>query len=370
MIKFDPHRKSLLILICLLLAGCGRSPERPLDRTPLVPAEKLKETDILPYSTGQITSGRNYVYCATFQIAWEEMQNVLASGPLTLKDDPEMAVMLNRNPFDRSNLSEESYLAMGGRTDQGIVKKIRQAMADKFPDATLSVPDASAETVLYAYAYLSKSAKFKEAFDRLKKPLKFRSAEMSAEVAAFGVESFEKSSPRGRTLCKQMSILDYQSDDGFIISLNTTSEVDQIILAKLKPEASLQATIDAVEGRIKNSTIPEYEREPQMSERLIIPVISFGVERIYHELTGKTLQNRGLESYPIVEARQGIRFHLDEWGAKLESSSSEAKKTEMSQKPRHFVFDKPFLIYFKEKSAKAPYFALWIETSELLQKVP
>jgi hypothetical protein len=359
-----------VILASLLLGGCGRNRERPLDRTPLIPAEKLKETDVLPYAAAQITPGRNYVYCATFQIAWEEMQTTLSSGPIKLKDEPEMAVMLNQNPFDRANLSAESYLAMGGRIDQGIVKKIRQTMTDKFPDATLTVPEPTKDAELYAYAYLAKSAQFKEAFDRLDEPLRFRSAENTVKVAAFGTESFNELSPRGRSLCKQVSILDYQNDDDFIISLNTTSKVDQIIVAKIKPEASLQATIDAVEERIKNSTVPEYEQEPQMGECLMIPVISFGVERTYRELAGIFLLNKGWEQYFIAEPRQGIRFRLDEWGAKLESSGSlEGCKCEKPLKLRRLIFDKPFLIYFKEKSKTTPYFAIWSETPDILEQV-
>lgn len=359
----------LFVLAGLLLGGCGKNSESPRDPVPLTPAEKLKDTDILPYAAAPITPGRNYVYCATFQIAWEELQTTLASGPIKLKDDPELAVLLNQNPFDRSNLSAESYLAMGGRVDQGIVKKIRQAMANKFPEATLTVPDpTTADTVFYVYAYLAKTAKFKEAFDRLDNPLRFQCAEGIVKVSAFGTEKFDEASPRDEALCKQMSILDYQSDEDFVISLNTTSEVDQIILAKIKPEASLQATIDAVEKRIKNSTISEYDRMPQMAECLMVPVISFGAERKYHEIIGKQLLNPGLEGYYIAEARQGIRFHLDERGAKLESSSTieVAKSADKIEKLRRFVFDKPFLIYFKEKSKPTPYFAIWIESPERL----
>jgi hypothetical protein len=362
------YRVGFFVLFCLFLGGCGGSGERPLDRSPLLPAEKLKETDILPYAASPITPGRNYVYCATFQIAWEELQKALASGPLQLQDDPEMAVLLNRNPFDRANLSAESFLAMAGRTDQGIVKKIRQAMADRFPDAALTVPEPDAAIELCAYSYLAKSANFREAFDRLRKPLSFQTAEKTVEVAAFGVDQFEEASPRGEALCKQMSILDYQSDDDFIITLNTKSEVDQIVMAKVKPEASLQATIEAVEGRIKHSSLPDYEQEPQMNECLMIPVISIGVERVYQELTGKPLQNPSLKDLSIGEARQGIRFRLDEWGAKLESSSMVPVESAKPEKPRRFVFDKPFLIYFKEKAKAAPYFAIWVETPELLQR--
>ena len=39
------------------------------------------------------------------------------------------------------------------------------------------------------------------------------------------------------------------------------------------------------------------------------------------------------------------------------------------QPPRHFVFDKSFLLYLKQKDSDAPYFAMWIETAEVLEKL-
>jgi hypothetical protein len=365
------HRRRLGILVLFaFLAGCGRSSERPADRTPLVPAEKLADTDVLPYSQGAITAGRNYVYCSTFQIAWEEMQKTLSGGPIQLTDDPELADLLNRNPFDRKNLAEKSYLAMGGKIEQGVVDQIRSAMKNNFPDSTMDVPPASEKEGLYLFSYLSKSAQFKEVFDRLETPLTFHSGGKTAEVIAFGVKGFEVSSDRDRALCRQMTVLDYQSNDDFVISLNSTSEVDQIILAKIKPESTLQATIESVETRIKNSTLEEYEREPFIGECLMVPVIALGVERTYCEILGKRLRNTGWEAYYITGALQGIRFRLDEFGAKLESTSTVACKSAMPSEPRQFIFDKPFLLYVKEKSATAPYFAMWIETPELLQKSP
>jgi hypothetical protein len=351
-----------------LICGCGEKTSRPPDYSPLTPAEKFADTDILPHAQGAITSGRNYVYCATFQIVWEEIQNTVSGNPIKLAGDPELALILNQTPFDQSNLSEGSYLAMAGTTDQKIVETIRKVIYKKFPDATFNIPDPPGGNAFYAYAYLSKSTRFKNAFDRLKTPLKFASSKTAAEVKAFGVERFEESPSRENALCQQVSILDYQSDDDFILSLNTISKIDHIVLAKIQPEATLQATIEAVENRIKNSKLGDDERNPQQGECLKVPVVAFAAERDYSELTGKSLLNQGMEPLYIAEARQGVRFKLDEFGAKLESGSSVQTDSAKPFKPRHFVFDKPFLIYLKERSDTAPYLAIWIETPELLQK--
>ena len=35
---------------------------------------------------------------------------------------------------------------------------------------------------------------------------------------------------------------------------------------------------------------------------------------------------------------------------------------------KRIVFDKPFLLYLKERESDTPYFAVWIETAEVLEK--
>jgi serine protease inhibitor len=100
---------------------------------------------------------------------------------------------------------------------------------------------------------------------------------------------------------------------------------------------------------------------------LVVPIVSVGFERRYTELIDRDVQNRGWEGYDVAEARQGIRFRLDEYGARLESDSSLGFKSSISAQPRKLVFDRPFLIYLKEQSSHRPYFALWVETPEVLE---
>ena len=41
----------------------------------------------------------------------------------------------------------------------------------------------------------------------------------------------------------------------------------------------------------------------------------------------------------------------------------------MSQfwEPRRLAFDRPFLLYLKERESDVPYFAMWIENEEVLE---
>jgi len=107
----------------------------------------------------------------------------------------------------------------------------------------------------------------------------------------------------------------------------------------------------------------------QLDESLIVPVVSLNVRRKYTELIDRHLKSEGHTDLYVTEASQGIRFRLDEAGAKLSSEAEFAIGAE-SEGPRHFVFDKPFLLHLNQKDSNAPYFAIWIETAEVLEKAP
>src|ERR1700733_7940425 len=87
-----------LIVIPAIVAGCNRPPSA--DPPPLVDAGTLKQTEVLPYTQGVLRPDKNYVYCATFQIAWDQMQELLV-GKFELEGDPPLAVALDREHFDK-----------------------------------------------------------------------------------------------------------------------------------------------------------------------------------------------------------------------------------------------------------------------------
>jgi len=364
------------VVLCWLVgAGCtdpskpASGPGQSQDFGELVAATALAETDILPHAEGTITPGKNCVYCGTFQLAWNEMWDTLVKGPILLEGDPPMVELLNRRDFQASDLADDCYLAAAGSVKDGIVERLRQELKERFPNADMEVPDAEEETLIYAYAYLEKTLPFRAAFDRLEEPLRFPKGDNAAPVAAFGTKSFTMNCRRDEILEEQMTVLSYTSDDEFVLRLNSTSTNDEMILAKIPPKETLAETIADARQRIERGGVEEYRQTLQPDESLIIPVVSLNVHRRYTELIDRHLKNEGLNLLYVNEASQGIRFRLDETGAKLSSEAEFAIGAELEQ-PRHFVFDKPFLLYLKEKDSNAPYFAIWIETAEVLEKAP
>jgi hypothetical protein len=97
-------------------------------------------------------------------------------------------------------------------------------------------------------------------------------------------------------------------------------------------------------------------------------LIATFVERNYSELLGIPIANAAA-SLPLGAARQYVKFQLDESGARLESEGRAAVVSlddREPDRPRRFLFDRPFLLALQEPDSEAPYFLLWIANAELL----
>jgi hypothetical protein len=372
-----PGRTRWLALVVLLALsasapGCRQDSTEPLPPSKPVAAEQLRQTDVLPHLEGSITAGRNYVFCATFQLAWNQSQDKIFGEPIRLAGSPRMAKdLLLGSKLTEAILPPGSYLVRAGLVKDGVVGKIREEMERRFPNATLDVPDHVDDQWAIAYAYLERTLSFREAFDRLKEPLVFQSKQGPVKVACFGVRNFVERSDRDRALGQQVSVLADAGDDDFVLRLNTISEDDEMILAKVKPEQTLGATLALVRERIKRRDgLHDYSPTClTLRESLVVPVVDLNVQRKYSELEGRFLTNPKWSKIYLATAEQGIRFRLDENGARLESTAVLVTESLARQRPAQYIFDKPFLLYLKRKSSDQPYLAMWIETPELLKEV-
>ncbi len=65
---------------------------------------------------------------------------------------------------------------------------------------------------------------------------------------------------------------------------------------------------------------------------------------------------------------EDVRFQLNEYGARLSVLTEMGAELAYDDHPppRHFVFDKPFLILLEKSSSSRPYFALWVGNPTLL----
>ena len=333
-------------------------------------AETFQATDVLPHALDPIKPGRNYVYCATFQRAWDDFRGLVSGAPL-LQGRPSVAAGLNGSAFPRSSLSPASYVARAGLVSGHIRDKIIAEMSEKFPGVRPSLGDASAPNDLMVYAFLQKNLPFEVRFDHVSEPLLFHGAGGDAKVSSFGFKELASASSDTAKLTDQVDVLHYQSDDEFVLRLRPKS--DEIVLAKIRPGATLGDTLRAVQELI--GTPPKEIHRPRLEEKekLLIPRLGFNILRRYGELIDRNLENPGKEAWRIREAKQAVRFLLNEYGARLESevvlsADSNGHDTSPPPLPRNFVLDRPFLLYLKERTAEQPYLVIWVSNPELMER--
>lgn len=326
-------------------------------------AGRLAATKVSPHLDAPIASRESVIWCSTFQMAWNELSD-LVGGDVHFSGEPPMVAAMNRREVTKADLDEASYVAMAGFIRDGIVERIRDALQAKFHGAATprllgSLPASRPQDIL-AYAYLFKNLQFAVPFEDIPGGMRFE----GIEVAAFGRER-GKAPTRG--MLEQVLVHDYKDPDDFVIELKSKSHGDRIVLAKVQPGATLSATVDAVTARLSAQPRPA-----DAPPHLIVPKLNFDVVRRYDEIVGKRLVTDNpdiAKDLYVLEAMQDIRFQMDEKGVRLRSEANMSIGCAVSA-PRvtPMVFDKPFLIMLTRSDARRPYFAMWVANAELLVK--
>lgn len=355
---------ALLILMAVLIMGnsIARAEDKPMD------SKDLKSTTITAQMEESIKSGRNLIFCSTFQLAWNELTGKIIKGDLHMVKEPPLVAILNkmRKIITGKDLSEKSYLAMVGFGRDNIVGKINQALTRKFGKEAWLVKEKLNLDDILAYSFLMKNLKFKVMFDDSPAGMSFRPETGAGMVKAFGIKSFDAKDEKMQKLSKQVDVLYYDGGKGeFAVRLNSESDGDELVLARINPGENLMKTYQKAAGLSVNKA-----GKLVQNDILWIPEINFFIEHSYQELLNKKLLNKGFGDYFISKALQTTKFKLDKTGAYLKSKAV-IVVTRSAARPRNvrrFIFNQPFLLYMKEKNAKNPYFVMWIDNPEVLVK--
>jgi len=329
-------------------------------------ADRLQATAITPHLEAPIEPGRSVLWCMTFQLVWNEVC-ALVGGDIHFDEELPMVAILNNRSATKDDLDEASYVALAGFVRDGIYAEIPKALERKFKGAARPrlLPNpavAPRPQDIVAYAYLFKNLEFPTRFERLDEPLDFG----GTRVSCFGIGREYKSDHH--RLYPQVRILYYEGPDDFAVELLTKSAGDRVILAKRRPGATLLDTVAATEQQAAAS-------EPIQAvtgDVLIVPKFNFDLTRSYSELIGRSLVVKNpavAKDLVLLAAVQNIRFQMDEKGVRLRSEAHMqfgCAAPEHPQPEHVMIFDKPFLVVLKREGANAPYFALWMDNSELL----
>lgn len=313
---------------------------------------EYNRTKITPITEIEINNNENLIYCSSFKIAWDRLNN-LFEKPLKLDTNINWVNILNKTPKD-SSVDDKYLTAMAGFGKTDIVQKINSELNKKFgvsyqPNFELMEDD------ILSFSYLRKDIRFSARLDIIYPKMIFNNKD---KVSQFGLEhSFHK--------YRSILIHNYRNKDDFIIELKATNKNEGVYLAKIKPGESLKATYDNVFKRINLKETDTLER----FDKLFIPYIKYDIKKEYYELYGRTFEKDSVEKYTTKRAIQIIDFDLNKNGISIKSLveiTEEAVAEDV--KSREYIFDKPFLIILKEKDKQSPYFLMWVGNSELMIK--
>lgn len=364
--------------------GRNHSPQSQPARAMSSAAAKT-DTTISAHLGERIEPGRNVIWCGAFQLAWNEAIRHVGEV-LRLKGEPPLATELNRQEFTREWVDEANCVAIADTLGNNVYDRIERELRAKASaaDARQYRPDHSYAVRpqdIVAYAYLQADLEFASPFENLDDRLVFQ----GVGVRAFGIGPDRKA---GRErLYTQVWVHDYNGPDDFIVELDSRLKGHRLILARVMPEDTLRATIQAVEARL---TTPPATRDlakltVEQAEQvglhvaapgdvLIIPKMTFALRRVYDELIDRRLltDKPGIaQDLRVLDAVQDILFEMDEEGVKLRSAAQMSLGCAAAAPlpaGRLMVFDGPFLVMLQRNDAPTPYFAAWIGNPQLLQK--
>jgi len=332
---------------------------RPLDLSndiPLVDSTSLNRTIITAHLKEPIPQGKNVLYCASFQFAWNVLCDDVIGEEVRLTEEPAWVPTLNERLVTEDAISEDTYVAMAGFGKDGILNDINTALKQKFGNDAPVVQENLMPETIFAYAYLMKDLSFKTPFESLDEPLYFQ----NRPVAAFGIKEAHRVTQKQQKRAEQVKVLynDFETES-CIIQLETKSVGNELILAKITPKATLLDTLNEVIALTGNSAPHSFP-----SATLCIPKFNFNLRHAYTVLHEKYLLNPGFTTYFIEKTEQDIRFRMDEKGVMLRSQARMIANSSMSA--HHFIFNRPFLVIMRKQGAERPYFALWVDNPELL----
>lgn len=339
-------------------------------------SSSLKQTSFMPTLDSPYPKNKNVIWCSSFQLAWNRMKDDVIGAPVEVVGAEGLAARLNTAGQSEADMESDSFYAAAGRVKDGIISKIQKEMTVKFPSH--SVPDfsdiAGIPDGILAYSYLTANVPFKYPFRQVREGFAFTDSKgIETDVGAFGVWGYNSVYDKMR---EQVEILYYHEDrdttdndlrkKGFAVDLCRHSEPYQVVAAVVEPKDSLAQTLDYIRGQIADSRQKvNYGQTSSLDniDILMVPEMFWEIEHDFDELLGKIVANAN-PAMPIIEAKQVIKFKLDRCGAMLESEAT----IKAAAIPRYFRFNRPFLVYVKKRDCEQPFFVMWVDNTELLNR--
>lgn len=303
----------------------------------------------------------NTAWCGTFNLIWNDLKNDLAKQDIVFTPQKEIVENLNKETFNTSHLSENSYYKVYGTPSLELKAEIEKAIKKKFNETSDILDDFdwnhNSPEDYFLYCMLKKEFEFPKVFMELENG-KFGDYE---NVQYFGIDGSSDEEVRN-----QVEVLYYHSKEDFAIKLITKTDDEVIITRGNKEDTFGDMYAEMIRESENYDGIYEFSEE----DRLQIPNLKFDLKEEIKEVENQPFLFSNGNEYVIEKALQTIQFELDKKGGKIKSEAGMMMKETaaiMPQEPREFIVDDTFTIFLKEQGKELPYFAAKISDISQVQ---
>lgn len=351
---------SLVLIGTLLLTGCSNVGQNSnlKNNENYGGISTMKDGKITTVATLKDKLKDDSIWCATFQLIWNDMKNEVVKQDVVFSNQPEIVDNLNKESFTEDMISDEYYYKTYGSATVALRDEIKKAIKEKFNETSdildsFSWDEAESTTTdfrrYFFYTMLKREFEFPKVFTKLDNG-KF--GKTLDDVRYFGIDSSTSSD-----VYNQVEVLYYNSEDDFAVVLHTKNN-DEVVLCK----SPVGETFEEIYANMKEKA-QKYEGNQRFTQydELKVPYISFDEEREYTELANQPFLTADGETAEIEKALQTIKFELDEKGGRIKSEAGMSMKV-TSMAPidtpeyRYFYLDDTFAMFLKEESKDVPYF--------------
>jgi hypothetical protein len=371
----------LLGMICLSFWGCSE-PSQPATTPPSVPTKPKPYEPSKSSITDEVNTGKkilkkttdqghqrirfdqeprlagdfkgNYVWAAAMDLAWKKAKADVVKREMEVADDDALGDSItstfNRSKFSKSDLDAASYYLFSGEGPQAM-DNLRTGLKRKFPNNSPQLSDMplDSETIV-VFAYLYKKFLYPEPFG--KTSLSFE----GKEVKGFNAGNTQRK--------KNIRIINYISDDKFLLRIALNSQEDELFAGKGYSMADPTEVLDDIHFHKD-----EYGNGLHDRDYFSAPNLKLDFKRDF--LNGHVihLKSNDAKGWDLESMQEHIRFAMDEKGVEIENKAWIGAKDGEKGKPlpKNLLLNKPYWVIMKRKDSPRPYFILGVRNTAMMK---
>ncbi len=396
----------VFVIICLIgfTAGCSTHKTAAQDVTsdisPAIEAPEPSECN-LPKDENGFAVETDDVWVPTFQLCWNEFINLIGTPKVEyVEGNPKLAEELNKQKFIKDDLNPDDYYIGVGKQTLKLKRSIEKGIWDKFKEKSdilgqFKFPDISDDKTnkWFIYSMLLKKFPFIAQFDNL--PNDYFNKIETQKYKYFGFMKDVKFQDRDSDENKDklegtIESLFYANDNDFALKITDKTDKEEMILYLTDSNASFEQIYSEIKEKslkkkeyTQNRTKDDLQKHPNAIISFVnyykIPYLHIDRTMDFDELAmkeikGKDYKNNPKDIWVILKTLQTVKFDMNNKGARLKSEAALrvadkiAMYVEKIYLENFYYFDRPFVLFLKEKGKDKPYFAVRIKDGKYLVK--